>query len=139
MFNTLSSEHLEEIARRKLAVLRDRALTEDFVFLEYDETLLPQWLVERLGTSPDCRRLNVALETLIELPLARWRMERGSDISIVRLEPKEKEVRVIVEERPSAEGDVQQLLFQRVAELFAQEQERERRRQTARVVLGGVR
>ena len=82
MFNRLEEEHLQEIARRRLMTLRDNALREDFLLIEYDENLLSRWLVQRSAAQNDCRRLTSAFERLIETPLARWRLQREGNREI---------------------------------------------------------
>jgi ATP-dependent Clp protease ATP-binding subunit ClpC len=136
MFNNLNKKHLEQIASRELANLRDNALMEDFLLLEYDEHALSEWLVKQTAPGLDCRRLAAAFGALVEIPLARWRMQRVHEAAIVKLEPNDNEVRLQVGEQTSDQSRIQQLLFERVAVVFAKKQQREKRERTAHVLLG---
>jgi ATP-dependent Clp protease ATP-binding subunit ClpA len=134
MFNPLSEKDLKEIARRKLAWLKDCALTEDFVLLEYDEEELSDWLVKRCGGQPDCRWLTAIFETFIETPLAKWRMNYRYHINtpaILTLKPIEDKVEFSISE--ISEERVLQKLFEQVDAVFKQ---RRQRQQAARVLLG---
>lgn len=136
LFNSLTREDLEEIARLWLAGLRDSAVIEDLLLLEYEEEALSRWLVEQCGGEPDCRRLRAVFERQVEMSLARWRMQmrRGSDIAILRLEPADTGIELIPEGRP--ESKAKQLLFEQVAAIFARREQYERRQRATRVLLG---
>jgi ATP-dependent Clp protease ATP-binding subunit ClpC len=134
MFNPLSEENLKEIARRKLAWLRDCVLTEDFVLLDYDEEELSGWLVKQCGGHSDCRWLTAVFETFIETPLAKWRMNyryRINTPAILILKPIEDKVQFTI-----SEERVVPKLFEQVAAVFEHKEQRRQRQQAARVLLG---
>lgn len=135
LFNTLTGEDLQEIARRKLARLREAALIEDGLWLDYDEEQLPAWLVQRCGDTPDCRRLTAMFATRIEAPLVRCRVQRGSGTAILRLEPAGEVVKLTAEAGEKTGERKEQWLFDRVAEIFTQREQRERLEHAARVSL----
>lgn len=140
LFNNLTREHLKEIARLKLAELRDSALMEDLVLLEYDEEALAEWLVQQCGKEGDCRRLAAVFEAKIEALLARWRMQKpfqaSGAIKILRLKPGGTSVELVVEER--TENGVKRRLLERVAEVYRRRERYEKSRNATRALLGTV-
>jgi type VI secretion system protein VasG len=138
MFKELEKVELAEIARRKMARLRESALLEDIVWLEYDEHTLPLWLVNQCGERADCRRMTALFEHRIEVPLARFRAQRGNEPTILKLEPLEKEVRLTPAAPEDAAARLPEVLFKRVAEVFAQQGRRRQQAQAVRTQAGTV-
>ncbi len=147
MFKSLSHEDLKKIAIQRLRALRESALMEDFLLLEYEEEAISDWLVKQLGPQPDCRRLAAIFESRIETPLAHWRLQsisdkmlvrrlppEGNKILVLRLEPADQEVRLVVVQKPA--GEVEQFLFEQVAAIFSKREREEQLRQITRFFLG---
>jgi hypothetical protein len=110
---------------------------EDFLLVEYDVERLSRWLVEQVAPPRDSRRLSAMFERCVETPIARWRMHYGKGAgTIVRLEPGAGEVQIVPDGTASDPGRVEQLLFQRVAALYAQRAEHALQQQTARARFG---
>ncbi len=128
LFNALGRSELAEIARLQLAELRERMAIQDLVLLEYEDELA-EWLVDRCKERPDCRRLAAVLEALVETPLAYWRIRRG-DETLLKLSPGANKVEITAEETSSNQ------LFQRVAEIFAQREDQDKRRRQTKFTLG---
>jgi ATP-dependent Clp protease ATP-binding subunit ClpA len=137
LFNQLTQKDLEKLARLKLEQLRNSALTEDFLVVEYDEQALAHWLIAETALPRDCRRVAATFERRIETPLARWRLQaRRGDLAIMRLEPSDGEVRLITNDTPEARERAAQALYEQVAALFLQQQQREQQQRAARTLLG---
>lgn len=139
VFGRLNAADLQEIARRRLAAMRDRMVTEESALLEYDEQALGAWLVARAGEAGDCRRLSVVVETCVETPLARWRFQRapGAAPALVRMSPGDGEVRLETQEAGDSGSHVHELLLARVAAIFTQRQHEKEHSRAARALLGG--
>ena len=137
-FNSLRPDDLARVASLKLAELRDNALVEDLTLLEYPEETLSQWLVQHARPAGDVRGLRAAFERYIETPVARWRWHNGPHDQAValKLEPHDQQVRLIVETKTTAGDRIDQLLFGRIASVFAGQADRARRMRTAGARLG---
>jgi ATP-dependent Clp protease ATP-binding subunit ClpA len=136
LFKALGVNELKEIARRRFNRLRESALLEDLVVLEYDEKDLAEWVVKRTGLHQDCRRLTAVLKSEIETPLAYWRLGRKNrKFDVVRLATNSERIE-IREETGKKEEAVEQVLFARVAALYKQKEERRRNEQSLRLLLG---
>ncbi len=138
LFNELTDDGLERVAGLKLAELRDRALTEDLLLLEYDTATMTAWLLERSVACRDVRGISAALERFVESPLARWRWQQGprTQPSVLRLDPGPDGLRLLGNEAASESGELEQLLFARVAAVFARRDELARQVRTAGARLG---
>ncbi|MBK5965994.1 hypothetical protein CCR95_18405 [Thiocystis minor] len=135
LFDRLEESHLRRIVAKQLAALRDQALVEDFVLLDYDEEALAAWLVERIPEPVDVRRLRATFERRIETPISHWRLREVAQherprVLYLRTENDD-------ELNLEAEGGVSAKLrlMQRVAEVFNQRRADETRLQTASAVL----
>jgi len=137
LFKELAESELEAIANMKLAGLQDRALIEDFLVVEYDPEQLARWVVHQIAPPRDSRRLAAMFERCVETPLARWRMQHGRGMPpLLRFEPGEKEVKIQIEDSDKSAERAEQLLLQRVDELYGRREGRARKQQTARARLG---
>jgi ATP-dependent Clp protease ATP-binding subunit ClpC len=138
LFNELTDADLERVAGLKLAGLGDQALVEDSLLLEYDLPAMTAWLLERSAACRDVRGITAALERFVEFPLARWRWQHASrsQWSVLRLDPGPEGLRLAVPEPPPEGAEIERLLFERVAVVFAQRDEHARQVRTVGARLG---
>ncbi len=135
LFRSLTEDDLCQIARLRLSRLREQALIEDYLLLEYDEQTLARWVVEQSAPPRDSRRVAAAFERWVETPLAWWRMRaRPGQIPVLRLEPEAGRLRIV--ECAIAWDEVQKILLQRITELYRLREGRTRLRAAARIRLG---
>jgi ATP-dependent Clp protease ATP-binding subunit ClpA len=134
VFGHLSEMDLSAIVVSGLRELSDHALTAGSVLLEYDEDTLSRWVVERTPEPRDCRRVQAALERLVETPIAYWRLGRREREPVILYVTTDGD-RVVV----TAESDraaVDDRLMSRVAEVYTRRFARQRDERTAQAILG---
>jgi len=137
VFHPLETKHLHTLAAKMLADLAEQAMEEDNVLLEYSDDLV-DWVMESVGETQDCRRVTVAIQRLVEMPLARWRSRERFKLGetvLVSLSPGDDGARV---EATDEDEVVQFRLMAKVGETFRKRRQQEEKWRAARVILGSA-
>ncbi|MCD6352251.1 MAG: hypothetical protein J7M26_09040, partial [Armatimonadetes bacterium] len=137
LFRPLETEHLRTLAAKRLATLAQQAFDEDLVVIEYSEDLL-DWLMDWAGEVQDCRRVMVAVQRLVEMPLARWRSTERFKLReavLVTIKPGKEAAAIQASDDPLT---VRSRMMGRLAETYENRRRQEERWRAARVILGSA-